>query len=309
MKPIIVFSAIGMPSDFVVYKSLQGWRNDCQINLITSKKFAPFWKEHADKIIITRVNSRGFPILFTQKILRRSKWLMSAVRRVGQLQAMSSFNSVLMPPHNSRHFYYRKALQGESFDRPVFLVDSRDLIFQVSPKAVAENISNSSGVILFDEGDYSFKDGREQKNGLSLANLNWALELLNHRTEKISGLLNERIINSGCIFGSSGELQKFLKLSEETLLASNYSNISLLDQASTNFVAYCLKFPTTVVRNGKIVLNMCGVIEEKVELRDGLFTYNNQIIPIVHQFDRYGVWEPETSFRFTKRDYRIQAHL
>ena len=121
-------------------------------------------------------------------------------------------------------------------------------------------------------------------------------------------MLNERIVNSGCIFGPSGELQKFLKLSEETLLASNYSNISLLDQASANFVAYCLKFPANIMRNGHVVLNMCGVIEGDVELRDGLFTYNNQIIPVVHQFDRYGIWEPETKFRFTKREYRIQAH-
>lgn len=308
VKPIIIFSAIGMPSDFVVYKSLQGWRNDCQINVITSKKFAPFWEEHADKIILTRGNSRGFTILFIQKILRRSKLLMLLARRVGQLSLMSSVNYVLMPPHNSRHFYYRKALQGESTDRQAFLVDSRDLIFQVNPRIAAENAADSNRVILFDEGDYSFKDGREQKNGLSLANLNWALELLNHKTEEISTMLNERIVNSGCIFGPSGELQKFLKLSEKALLASNYSNTSLLDQASANFVAYCLKFPANIMRNGHVVLNMCGVIEGNVELRDGLFTYNNRIIPVVHQFDRYGIWEPETKFRFTKREYRIQAH-
>ena len=297
-----------MPSDFVVYKSLKVWRNDCQINLITSRKFAPFWAEHVDKLIITGVNPRGATVLFTQKILRRSKWLMALVRRVGQLSVMSPLSYALMPPHNSRHFYYRKALQGENLDRPAFLVDSRDLIFQVNPKVIANNLMNEHRVVLFDEGDFSFKDGREQKNGLSLANLNWALELLNHKTEKISGLLNERIINSGCIFGPSGELQKFLKLSEETLLASNYSNISLLDQASVNYVAHCLGIPVTIMRNGHVVLNMCGVIQEEVTLRDGVFINNDKVIPIVHQFDRYGIWDTETNFKFSKRHYRIQAH-
>ncbi len=309
MKPIIIFSAIGMPSDFVVYRSLQAWRNDCQINLITSKKFAPFWVEHVDKMVITRGNSRGTIVLFIQKILRRSKLLMSLVRRIGQHTAMSSLNHALMPPHNSRHFYYRKALKGENLDRPVFLVDSRDLIFQLNPRVIADSLIDEHCVVLFDEGDHSFKDGREQKNGLSAANLNWALELLNHKTEKISGLLNERIINSGCIFGPSGELHKFLKLSEETLLASNYSNISLLDQASVNFVAHCLEFPATVVRNGHVVLNMCGVIQGDVVLREGVFMHNDRVIPIVHQFDRYGVWEPGANFKFSKREYRIQAHF
>lgn len=308
MKPIIIFSAIGMPSDFVVYKSLKRWRDDCQINLITSKKFAPYWEEHADKIITTRGNSRGFTVIFLQKIIRRSKWIMVLVRRIGQLKVMSSLNYVLMPPHNSRHFYYRQALQGEDLDRPVFLVDSRDLIFQVNPKEIAANIINPKGVVLFDEGDHSFKDGREQRNGLSVANLNWALELLNHQTEKISSLLNERIVNSGCIFGKSGNLMDFLRLSEKTLLASNYSNISLLDQASTNYVAHCLKSPTTISRNGEVVLNMCGVIDSDVGLRDGIFILNEKVIPIVHQFDRYGIWNPETKFKYTKREYRIQAH-
>lgn len=308
MKPIVIFSAIGMPSDYVVYKSLQPWRSECQINLITSKKFAPFWKDYADKIIITRGNSRGRTVISIQKILRRSKWLMSLVRVLGQTSVMSTLNFVLMPPHNSRHFYYRKALEGEDSSRPVFLVDSRDLIFQISPKIIAEAIANLPGVTLFDEGDHSFKDGREQKNGLSVANLNWALELLNHKTEKISQLLDRQIINSGCIFGPSGEIQEFLRLSEKTLLASNYSNISLLDQASVNYVAYGLSYPSTVLRNGEVVLNMCGIIRDELKLEEGVFYLGGRMIPIVHQFDRYGIWNPVNKFEFTKREYRIQSH-
>jgi len=221
---------------------------------------------------------------------------------------MSALNYVLMPPHNSRHFYYRKALKGEDSARPVFLVDSRDLIFQINPKVIAETIFKLPGVILFDEGNHSFKDGREQKNGLSVANLNWALELLNHKTERISQLLDRQIINSGCIFGRSGEIQEFLRLSEKALLASNYSNISLLDQASVNYVAYGLSYPSTVLRNGEVVLNMCGVISDELELKEGVFYSGGRMIPIVHQFDRYGIWNPINKFEFTKREYRIQSH-
>lgn len=308
MKPIIIFSAIGMPSDFVVYKSLKKWRDDCQINVITSKKYAPYWQEHADKIITTRGNSRGFTVTLIQKIIRRSNLLMVLIRRVGQLRIMSPFNYILMPPHNSRHFYYRKALLKEDPERPVFLVDSRDLIFQMSPKEIASNSLLAKGVVLFDEGEHSFKDGREQKNGFSLANLNWALELLNHKTEKIRNLLNRNIINSGCIFGISRDLQDFLKFSENTLLASNYANTSLLDQASVNYVAYCLESSPKIVRNGEIVLNMCGVVDDGVELRSGIFFHNEKVVPIVHQFDRYGIWDTELNFKFTKREYRIQSH-
>ncbi len=308
MKPIIIFSAIGMPTDFVVYKSLKKWREDCQINVITSKKYAPYWKEHADKIITTRGNSRGFTVTFIQKLIRRSKLLMVLIRRIGQLRIMSSFNYILMPPHNSRHFYYRKALLREDPERPIFLVDSRDLIFQISPKEIASSSSLTKGVVLFDEGEHSFKDGRQQKNGLSLANLNWALELLNHKTEKITNLLDKNIINSGCIFGISKDLQDFLKLSEHTLLASNYANTSLLDQASVNYVAYCLESNAKIMRNGEIVLNMCGVVDGDIELRSGIFIHNEKVVPIVHQFDRYGIWDSDVNFKFTKREYRIQSH-
>jgi hypothetical protein len=305
-KPVVIFSAVGDPSDFVVYKSLQIWRSECLIYVITSKKYAPLWQNHVDKILLTKSNSKGFLVTSTQKIIRRSNSIAKILRIILNTAKMSHISFTLMPPHNARHFYYKKALVGENPNSLVFLVDSRDLIFQESPKAIASKFGSINSVQLFDEGISSFKDGRNQLNGISLANLNWALELLNHKTERISQLLDKVIINSGCIIGTTSELIKFLKISEKTMLGSNYANISLLDQASVNFVAYCSGFPVNIFKNGDVVLNMCGIIESRVLEKNGKLFNGMNLIPIVHQFDRFGIWEIGTGFKFGKRQYEIQ---
>jgi hypothetical protein len=59
-------------------------------------------------------------------------------------------------------------------------------------------------------------------------------------------------------------------------------------------------------KNGTVVLNMCGVIEENVTNNDGLLQIENITIPIIHQYDRFGNYSPENGIQITQKKYSYQ---
>ena len=69
------------------------------------------------------------------------------------------------------------------------------------------------------------------------------------------------------------------------------------DLSSTNF---------KINKNGTVVLNMCGVIEENVANNNGVLQIENVTIPIVHQYDRFGSYSPENGIQITKNKYSYQ---
>jgi hypothetical protein len=311
-KPIlrthVVFSAVGEPESFSVFKSLKKIEEATNVVAITASNYVINWEQEGIQVQTAKFNSLASWKKFIRKFLIRSKALRILVNRF-LLFRSDKYLPVLMPPHNARHFEYQRALENLHDDDWVFLVDSRDLVFQEAPSLVAAKLAEGGDLHVFDEGDVFFKTGELQLNGLSSANWNWAQQLRNFQTEDLLALKSESILNSGCIAGRVKNLKVLMNLSCDALSRSQWSNFALLDQASLNFVAYCteLRADITFNRNGDPVLNMCGVTSGRSEIRSGELFLNEVKVPIVHQFDRFGSWDDNKGFCFNKRKYEVQV--
>lgn len=307
MKVHIVFSSIKSPVDTVVHQSLQKFKEVDGITVVTSKKFSQEWLISNCGVQIAKYDSTSKSRVTFRKFL----WRSSMIRRLTRIAIHTFFaedRQVLMPPHNARHFEYLRAMESFSAKDWVILVDSRDLIFQNSPKEIIKKLDTSVPIHLFLEDGKFFKDGAVQTNEKSPANWNWAAQLLNFDLEKMKSLEGTEIVNSGCVIGRVSELRDFFKKSCDLLSTSLHSSYALLDQASVNVLAYCSgdKLGIASHKNGKIVLNMCGVIKEKVSLKAGELLVDGNVVSIVHQFDRFGTWDVSTGLRFDKREYKVQ---
>lgn len=309
MKPSIhvIFSSIKAPSQTIVQESLINLHDLSLIRVITSKTFYKLWQELGCGVQVAQFNSTSKYRIILRKFFSRSNILRHSLR-ILLTTILKNSRQILMPPHNARHFEYVEALKKLPEDDWAILVDSRDLIFQVSPQQVINHIDIDKPIHLFLEDGKFFKDGSNQTNDESPANWNWASQLLNNKTEKLSKLLGTDIINSGCIAGRAGDLVLFFEKSCSLLTDSLYSSFSLLDQAATNVLAYddSLQSKIQLHKNGKVVLNMCGVVEGEVEIIDGKLLISGDTVPIVHQFDRFGTWSTSHGFVFDKREYRVQ---
>jgi hypothetical protein len=68
--------------------------------------------------------------------------------------------------------------------------------------------------------------------------------------------------------------------------------ISNVDQAALNIYSYENKRQTKTIENGQLVLNMCSYNPKVfIKLSNGILYADNNIIPVVHMFDRYGTYE------------------
>lgn len=197
-------------------------------------------------------------------------------------------------PHNLRLFMYRDFLDELDVDDFVFLVDSRDLVFQMNPRLIAKTLSQSKGVHFFDEGEFYFKTGNSQLLKHSETNLAWIRLLNNQLSVDLAQLGDSITINVGCIAGKVGEIRKVLDWSCEKILTSHNYIHEILDQAVINWGVNSQIFLSEIAnvhRNGKFVLNMCGIIEPKPRYEDGILFLNKSKIPIVHQYDRFGTFD------------------
>ena len=307
-KVFVLFSAISDPSGSAVQNSLLQMNSTVETIAITSKKHKIAWEELVCRVEIAhfsstkKINKIIKALLNRSKILRRIfKYLMSSV--------FSNYRWAFMPPHNARHFESLKVIQKLPEKAWVFLVDSRDLVFQVDPEEIVKNLSQSAELHFFDERERNFKSDLKQFNKASPANWNWANMLMNYDTRKLDKLAQNWIVNSGCIIGRKDAVIEFLENSCELLGASLYSTTDLLDQASTNYLAYegKLMCRNKVHANGEVVLNMCGKISEEIEIFESKMYLRSQLIPIVHQFDRFGTWNLEKGFSLGKRNYNFKG--
>lgn len=303
----VVFSAIGEPKDFTVAQSLALINENATVVVITSKKFKKSWEDVGAKVQVASSNSLAAWKKQVRHLLVRSSLTRHISKYIRNI-VPENYSSFLMPPHNARHFEYLRILRDLDPKSWTFLVDSRDLIFQKKPEEIIKKLSSGKAIHLFDESDYFFKNGVKQVNGLSPANWNWALQLKNFNVEQVEILRNRNILNSGCIIGKTESLIDLITRSCEELRSSLWSDIALLDQASLNYVAYSEDFSSIIDfhRNGDSVLNMCGVIKEKVVNSLGVLMIEETPIGIIHQFDRFGTWSPLDGIEFSKRKYEIQ---
>lgn len=307
-KVFVLFSAISDPCDSTVQNSLLELHSTVDTIVITSKKHEVAWKELVSRVEVARFSSTKQINRFIKALLNRSTIIRKIFNHV-MSTVFSNYRWAFMPPHNARHFESLKVIQKLPDEAWVFLVDSRDLIFQVDPRTIVEGLSKFGELHFFDERERNFKSDLKQINVASPANWNWAKMLLNYDTKKLDHLAHNWIINSGCIIGIKDAIIEFLENSCECLSKSLYSTTDLLDQASTNYVAYQQELGCRyrVHANGEVVLNMCGKIGGEVEIFETKLYLRNELIPIVHQFDRFGTWNLENGFSLSKRDYNFKG--
>jgi hypothetical protein len=307
IKTHVIFSAVGKPGSFSVLNSLKSFGETDNSLVITSSEHFSDWESERVSIQKANFNSTHRTKVLVRKLLLRSgilRILISKIQRNLKLENQSRF----MPPHNARHFEYLRALRSLPLDDWAILVDSRDLVFQVQPTEITRKLDNQKTIHVFDEGEFFFKTGEIQKNRISPANWNWALQLRNFKVQELACLENQNILNSGCIIGQVSDLIPFIEESCRVLADSYWSNTALLDQASLNYISYIPDFRDKIEfhANGTTVLNMCGVVKSKFELSKGAVYVDGKLVPIVHQFDRFGTWSPQNGFKFSKREYRVQ---
>ncbi len=217
-------------------------------------------------------------------------------------------NLFFMVPHNIRFFYYKGFLDQLNPDDFVFLVDSRDLIFQISPNKLSDTLYSSNGINFFDERLFQFRDNSIQIIGNSEGNQKWLKYLIGNSHNKLDNLTKEFIINTGCIAGSVKSLNFYLDYFCSKI-RYNANRFRMLDQAAANLFAYSGELsPLDIMihQNGEIVLNMCGVIEKNVELINGSLLIDNQKVPIVHQYDRFAIYSPELGLKFSHGKAKYQ---
>ena len=217
-------------------------------------------------------------------------------------------NLFFMVPHNIRFFYYKSFLDQLNPEDFVFLVDSRDLIFQISPNILSNTLYSSNEVHFFDESYLQFKDKSVQIIGNSEGNQKWLRYLVNDDNYNLDSLNKEFIINTGCIAGSVKSLNVYLDYLCSKI-KHNPNRFRILDQAVGNLFAYSKDVTPVVTRihqNGEIVLNMCGVIEKNIELIEGALFISANKIPIVHQYDRFALYSPELGLKLNPSKARYQ---
>lgn len=303
----VIFSSINPPIKTLVQQSLKTFNDDSKVCVITSSKYAKSWSELGNRVQIAKFDSTTKLKIFIRKFLLRSGLL-----RLGLRFALRHFfkksRQVMMPPHNARHFEYLRAINRLNPNDWVVLVDSRDLIFQISPQEIINGLNKEISIHLFLENGRFFKDGQIQHNDVSPANWNWASQVLNEDFFMLEKLRGTEIINSGCIIGRVEELRKFLAESCKLLSESLYSSYALLDQASINVLAYSTEsnFDIAIHTNGEIVLNMCGVVDERIDLVEGRLFIKNKLVPVIHQLDRFGTWDASAGLNLDKRQYKVQ---
>lgn len=304
MQIHIIFSAFGKASNFPILESIQEYKN---INIIclTSRAHKKSWQSTGITTYHTFFNPMSKLSKLLRYIIRNNILLSKQVSKV--ILNHKILRDTVVVPHNLRHFLSLEVLNELNPEDFVFLSDARDLIFQVSPITIAEKLDSEHIVHLFDEGVSYFRNHLPQDFINSKSNFEWIQQLLNYPDSFDKFDLKNPIINSGCIAGRVKNLTRLL--TETTILMSKSKNGigSLLDQAALNVVAYREFLDENsykVNKNGKIVLNMCGIINEHVEIKNGKILLNAQVIPIIHQFDRFGTYSSPSGIKISRRNYK-----
>jgi hypothetical protein len=267
------------------------------------------WKKYGVETYSTFLNPMSVFSKFLRFILRKNNWFLKKNKLKKIIFNNRVLRDAIVVPHNLRHFLALEMLQKINPEDYVFLVDSRDLIFQESPSEILKKVAKIDKIQLFDEGDYYFQNGANQDFLSSSANREWLRQLLNGNEKFHSFELKSVVINSGCISGKAKNLIKLLIETTDLISKSNFGIAALLDQAALNAVSYQssrLKKLVNINKNGELVLNMCGIVKGPVELLNGKIKHNNIFIPIVHQFDRFGHYSSEAGLVLSRREYRVQ---
>ena len=83
----------------------------------------------------------------------------------------------------------------------------------------------------------------------------------------------------------------------------------ILDQMTVNIPVFSGDLSSVnfqINKNGTVVLNMCGIIDENVANNNGVLEIENVTIPIIHQYDRFGIYSLENGIKITRKKNSYQ---
>lgn len=257
-----------------------------------------------DKFAVTNINPMNSFAKFFREALRRNIWGMSkTVQKLFQKQYF------LMIPHNLRHFYYMHILENLDPNDFVFLVDSRDLIFQMNPHLVSIELEAMADLHFFDERSYNFKSKKLQIHANSGTNMRWLRLFKDDDSYNFSSIGETFIVNGSCIAGKVKAVQAFNKIVCAKINSNRYRFHEILDQAVVNLPIHDNELASInfkVHHNGDYVLNMCGVVESQTRLEKGYLYIDDRKIPIIHQYDRFGTYSGNNGIKTRKGPYEYQ---
>ena len=258
-----------------------------------------------DKFAITNINPmNSFSKLFREALRRNIFWGGSkTVQRLFQKQYF------LMIPHNLRHFYYKHILEKLDPNDFVFLVDSRDLIFQINPQLLSIELEAIADLHFFDERSYNFKSKKLQIHANSDTNMRWLRLLKDDSSYNFSSIGETFIVNGSCIAGKVKAVQAFNEIVCSKIISNRYRFHEILDQAVVNLPIYdneLVSLDFKVHHNGDYILNMCGVIESQARLEEGKLYVGDRQVPIIHQYDRFGSYSDKNGIKTREGKYQYQ---
>ncbi|MBW3127608.1 hypothetical protein [Hymenobacter profundi] len=170
-------------------------------------------------------------------------------------------------------YYYNYLINNEVYDK-ILITDVRDVVFQQNPFLGLDSIlavfREAPGVKLIDQSH----------------NRAWIEQGFGKKV--LSQMASEPIFCSGTIMGTYDGILNFLRAFMKTCIEHKIPlNILGMDQGIFNYMIFCNVIPfAEKYDNGNIVLTINSELEDKMELKDKLLTYNKYTPNILHQYDR-----------------------
>jgi hypothetical protein len=198
-----------------------------------------------------------------------------------------------MPLVNARYYYYLKWSQNNP-DFFALYLDSRDMVFQVRPEEIFSDVSGSGSLHLFDEWQFDLRRRNLNTIGMSRINSLWVEQLTTNLPLVNDFNLKEYIvINGGAIAGNGLSTIPFFIEMIHLFEKSGVSRAYTIDQAALNITARSIyKEKMSIHRNSEIIYNMLSASPDfRVTHEDGKILINDRLVPILHMFDRFGVYE------------------
>jgi hypothetical protein len=282
------------PEQLPAYKSLCKFHQNIEIVIFTNSKCGKFWSKegYVTDLKILKISSYNKLIVLIRKLLRNS-WLLRKITSVLYLKnkKIRSILIFIMPIVNSRYYFFLEYLNERNDNCKIIICDARDLIFQINPIIFLNKMLKDHKVILINENVFNVKNNKRQIIKNDTLNTDWINRI--KPTQFINSTLGSRdIVNGGFIMGENLQVKGLLTNVLTIMQASPEIFISNVDQAALNIYSYENKRQTKTIENGQLVLNMCSYNPKVfIKLSNGILYADNNIIPVVHMFDRYGTYE------------------
>lgn len=183
----------------------------------------------------------------------------------------------------NRYKIYKKILDKFKFKKNILLSDTRDVYFQNNPFKKL----NKNTIYIGAEKNIFYKDK---------INSNWVKKFYDLKT--FYKLKNKQILCSGVIIGKSNILKNFINLllneHLKVLIKFRFTSLSFPRGSDNTTVNYCYYFLSkkknfTITNSiSKKISTLATHNRDEIKIYKNYFvTSKNEIISIVHQYDRY----------------------